>query len=169
MKTAYFLFTALFYLTSVQADDAEINATYNAKHLTPEAALIVAKGAMIECREKGTQVAVAVLDRGGNTLVVLRDQLAGFLATEGAIMKATTALNFRSPTGSFSEAVNSNPEASGIQHLPKVILLSGGLPIEASGSLLAAVGVAGAPNGEMDEQCAQAGIDLIQDALEFAD
>jgi uncharacterized protein GlcG (DUF336 family) len=34
--------------------------------------------------------------------------------------------------------------------------------------LLGAVGVSGAPSGETDEACAQAGIDRVQDDLEMA-
>jgi uncharacterized protein GlcG (DUF336 family) len=39
--------------------------------------------------------------------------------------------------------------------------------VEAGGSLVAAVGVSGAPGGEADEACARAGIDAIRDRLEF--
>jgi uncharacterized protein GlcG (DUF336 family) len=44
---------------------------------------------------------------------------------------------------------------------------AGGLPIQAGGQLLGGVGVSGAPSGKTDEQCAQAGIDLVLDDLEM--
>jgi uncharacterized protein GlcG (DUF336 family) len=39
--------------------------------------------------------------------------------------------------------------------------------IEAGGSLLGGVGVAGAPGGDKDESCAKAGLAAVQDKLEF--
>ncbi len=154
---------------SSPADEPEVDVLYSAMKLTPEAAQLIANGAMADCRSKGAQISVVVLDGGGHIQVLLRDRLAGFSTPEGAILKAKTAINFRGPTLLFTEAVRNDPGAAGIEHLPGVLLLGGGLPIETSGSLVGAVGVAGAPNGEMDEHCAQAGIDAVQDELEFAD
>ena len=39
--------------------------------------------------------------------------------------------------------------------------------VEATGSLIAAVGVSGAPVGDADDACARAGIDAIRDRLDF--
>lgn len=44
-------------------------------------------------------------------------------------------------------------------------MLGGGLVIEAGGSLLGAVGVAGALSGEKDEACARAGLAAVRDKL----
>jgi len=45
--------------------------------------------------------------------------------------------------------------------------LGGGLPIEAAGALVGGIGVSGAPGGDLDQACAQAGIDAIQMDLDF--
>jgi uncharacterized protein GlcG (DUF336 family) len=39
--------------------------------------------------------------------------------------------------------------------------------IQAKGSLVGAIAVSGAPNGDADEACAKAGIAAIQDGLEL--
>jgi uncharacterized protein GlcG (DUF336 family) len=39
--------------------------------------------------------------------------------------------------------------------------------VEADGSIVAAVGVSGAPSGEIDDTCARAGIEAIQEDLLF--
>jgi len=62
-----------------------------------------------------------------------------------------------------------NSEASGIRQLPGILVLGGGVTIQASGSMVGAVGVAGAPDGKADEKCAMAGVEAIQELLEFAD
>ncbi|MCU7857929.1 MAG: heme-binding protein, partial [Candidatus Thiodiazotropha sp. (ex Lucinoma borealis)] len=48
-----------------------------------------------------------------------------------------------------------------------LVMSAGGLPVQAGGQLLGGVGVSGAPSGETDEACAQAGVDKIIDDLEM--
>ncbi|MCK5394526.1 MAG: heme-binding protein [Gammaproteobacteria bacterium] len=155
--------------SAIQADEKEIEVLFTSKTLTPEAALIVSQAALESCRKAGLQVSVAVVDGGGNIQVVLRDKLAGISSPDAAILKAKTSINFRSATTALSEAVNSNSEASGIKQLPGILVLGGGVTIQASGSMVGAVGVAGAPDGKSDEKCAQAGIEAILEQLEFAE
>jgi uncharacterized protein GlcG (DUF336 family) len=45
--------------------------------------------------------------------------------------------------------------------------LVGGIVIQAGGSLVGSVGVAGAPGGDKDEACAKAGLASVQDKLDF--
>jgi uncharacterized protein GlcG (DUF336 family) len=45
------------------------------------------------------------------------------------------------------------------------LLLGGGLPLRADEEVIGAVGVGGAPNGQLDEECARAGIDKAQASL----
>ncbi len=40
-------------------------------------------------------------------------------------------------------------------------MIAGGLPVQAGNESVAGIGVAGAPGGDLDEACAQAGIDAI--------
>jgi len=47
------------------------------------------------------------------------------------------------------------------------VVISGGLAVEANGSLVGAVGTSGGPGGDADEACATAGIDPIRDTLDF--
>ncbi len=170
MSTKYiFILFILMISSAVQADEKEIEVLFTSKTLTPEAALIVSQAALESCRKAGLQVSVAVVDGGGNVQVVLRDKLAGISSPDAAILKAKTAINFRSATTALSEAVNSNSEASGIKQLPGILVLGGGVTIQASGSMVGAVGVAGAPDGKSDEKCAMAGVEAIQELLEFAE
>jgi len=154
---------------SVQSNEKEIDVLFTSKSLTPDAALIVAQASLESCRDAGFQVSVTVVDNGGNIQVLLRDRLAGILSPEAAIQKAKTSINFRSSTAALTASVNSNKEASGIKQLPGILVLGGGAIIQASGSMVGAVGVAGAPDGNADEKCALAGIEAIQELLEFAD
>ncbi|OEU49230.1 MAG: hypothetical protein BA862_10885 [Desulfobulbaceae bacterium S3730MH12] len=163
------IFISFILMSSFAAQAEEFEVLFTSKTLTPEAALMVSKAALDSCRKSGLQVSVAVVDSGGNVQVVIRDKLAGISSPDAAILKAKTSINFRSATTALSEAVNSNSEASGIKQLPGILVLGGGVIIQASGSMVGAVGVAGAPDGKSDEKCALAGVETIQELLEFAD
>ena len=56
---------------------------------------------------------------------------------------------------------------AGIRELSEPLALGGGLVIEASGSIVAGIGVSGAPGPDLDADCAQAGIDAIMDQIAF--
>jgi len=66
----------------------------------------------------------------------------------------------------ISVTENGQP-AAGIRHLPGVVIVGGGVIIEAGGTLVGGIGVSGAPGGDMDDLCAFAGIDAIFEQLEF--
>jgi uncharacterized protein GlcG (DUF336 family) len=112
-------------------------------------------------------VAVAVVDRGGQPLVVLRDNLAGPHTTRTAINKAATAISFRTNTTELAAASQAGKEASGIRSLPDVVAFGGGIMIRAKGSIVGGIGVSGAPGGDADDVCAKAGIAAINDAIEL--
>ena len=146
-----------------RGDDAIV--TY--KSLSPEVALDLARTALEFCRTQGYQVAVLVMDRFGQPLVMLRDRFAAPPASSAANDKAYTAVSFRSDTSDFAKSIQSGQLSSGLTALPHVVTLGGGVVIEEGGSLLASVGVAGAPGGDKDEACAKAGLDAIRDRLDF--
>ena len=142
-------------------------ATFAVRSITPEAALRAARAALATCAKNGHQVAVAVADRAGNPLVMLRDRLAGPHTTDTAINKAYTALSFKIDTLSFTRLTQAGEAASGIRQLPRVVAVGGGRPIESAGSLVGSIGVSGAPGGDADDVCALAGIAEIRDDLEM--
>ena len=165
MKRTTVLGTALV-LALASGSAAAQEATYNIRTLTPETALKAAQAALKSCRDGGYQVAVAVVDRSGLAQVMLRDRFAGAHTPKTATGKAWTAVSFRTSTAALSEESQPGKPAGGMRHLPNVVVLGGGILIEAGGSILGGIGVSGAPLRE-DEKCAKAGIDAIKDALEF--
>jgi uncharacterized protein GlcG (DUF336 family) len=142
------------------------DATVTYKSLTPELAQDAARAALENCRKQGFQVAVAVVDRFGVPQAMLRDRFAGAHTPPTATGKAWTAVSFRSNTGELATATQA-PAMQGLRHLPNVVLIGGGVMIEAGGTLIGGIGVSGAPGGDADEACAKAGIAAIQDKLDF--
>ncbi|MDP3820611.1 MAG: heme-binding protein [Burkholderiales bacterium] len=142
-------------------------ATYAVKLLTPETALVAAQAALAHCRKAGHQVAVAVVDRSGLLQVLLRDRFAGAHTPDVATSKASTAASFRIPTADLAAETQAGKSMSGIRSAPGVMAIGGGRVIEAGGSSFGAIGISGAPGGEADDACANAGIKAIADAIEF--
>jgi uncharacterized protein GlcG (DUF336 family) len=158
---------ALASLVFAGAAAAADSATFTVRTLTPEAALKVAQAALAKCRAEGFQVTVAVVDRSGITLALLRDRFAAPHTVDTAQRKAQTAINFRMNTAALDREFQAGKPAAGLRHLPGVVAVAGGMPIEGGGSLVGAVAVSGAPGPANDDVCATAGIQAIAEDLEF--
>ncbi|HZM35807.1 MAG TPA: heme-binding protein [Burkholderiales bacterium] len=143
------------------------DATFAVRLLTPETAQKAAQAALAKCRSGGYQVAVAVVDRMGVVQVMLRDRFAGPHTPDMASAKAYSAVSFRTNTSELADATQAGSPQSGVRHRPNVAAVGGGMMIEASGSLLGAIGVSGAPSGKEDDSCAAAGIAAIREDVEF--
>jgi uncharacterized protein GlcG (DUF336 family) len=157
--------SSVLFATPIKALAAEGTVTF--EMLKPETALTAARAALERCRDEGFQATIAVVDRFGGVQVVLRDQLASPRTVRTAIGKARTAVGFRTNTTDMVSVTDHGQPASGIRHLPGVVVVGGGVIIEAAGSLVGGIGVSGAPGGDMDDLCAFAGINAIEDELEF--
>ena len=137
------------------------------KALAPNVAVEAAQAALESCRAEGFQVAVSVVDRGGNLQATIRDRFAGPHTPDTAYRKAWTAVSFRTDTLELA-ALTEKGEAWAIRNISNALPLGGGLQIMAGdGSMLGAIGVSGAPSGSADKDCAQAGLDAIDDKIAF--
>jgi uncharacterized protein GlcG (DUF336 family) len=143
------------------------DATYTIRLMTSDTALKAAQAALKSCRDSGYQVAVAIVDRGGVTQVLLRDRFAGPHTPDMAVDKAWTAVSFRTNTAELARISAPGQPASGIRNRPRVVTVGGGLTIEGGGTILGGIGVSGAPGGNLDDECAKAGIAAIKESIEF--
>jgi uncharacterized protein GlcG (DUF336 family) len=137
------------------------------KVLPLDIARTIASSAIDACRKQGYQVSVVVTDRSGEALVVMRDVYSNRYFTQLAQGKANAVIMANS---SSAELRKNRPDmVNELNLLDGVMVLAGGLPVQVAGSLIGAVGVSGAPGGDLDEACARAGIEAVQETLEFAD
>lgn len=137
------------------------------RSLAPDVALEMAQAALGSCRDQGYQVTVAVVDRMGVPQVVLRDRYAGPHTPDTAARKAYTAVSFREATLSLAETTGPESPQSGARHIDNALMLGGGIPVTVSGSIVAGIGISGAPSAAADHACAQAGIDAVTATLEL--
>lgn len=139
------------------------------KSLAPDVAVEMAQAALESCRAEGYQVAVAIVDRMGVTQVMLRDRFAGPHTPDTSERKAWTAVSFRTDTLSLASSTGPDSPQSGARNIKNVLMIGGGIPVLVSGSIVAGIGISGAPSGEADHACALAGIDAVTAKLELGD
>jgi uncharacterized protein GlcG (DUF336 family) len=164
MKTTTFTALALL-AASIPAGAQKLTVTSST--LTTAAAQQVAQAAFAHCQKAGYTATVAVVDRNGRALALLRDNLAGAHTVQTAIDKAATAVSFRTDTTELAAMTQPGRPQSGIRDIPHVVALGGGMLIRAKGAVVGGVGVSGAPGPDNDDACAKAGIAAISDSLEL--
>ncbi|MGH8875875.1 MAG: GlcG/HbpS family heme-binding protein [Stackebrandtia sp.] len=136
---------------------ADINSDdiAGSKSLTSQAALKAAKAALAEADKQGERVTVAVVDRAGNTIMLVKGDGAGPQTEDSAVEKAFTAVSFGKKTSELTEGATG--DAPNISDIPGTLFLAGGVPVTADKAPIAGIGVGGAPSGDIDESIAEAG------------
>lgn len=149
-------------LLAASASPVMPQAILTHKALSLDAARTIAEGAIERCRADGYKVSVSVIDSGGLLKAFLRDDGNGPHTISLSRRKAFTALTFKRTSAEFAKARAGNPSAPQIEG---TVAAAGGVPIRAGGEVIGAIGVSGAPGGEKDEACANAGIAKIAEQL----
>ena len=129
----------------------------NTKYITLEGAKRMMAAAEAEARKNNWNVAIAILDAGGNLIMFQRLDDTQSASVNIAMGKARTALSFKRPTKLIEEMAASRPVFLAVEG---VTPLQGGLPVIIDGKVIGAVGVSGVKSAE-DEQVAQAAIDVL--------
>lgn len=124
--------------------------------LTLEGARAVVRGAAALAEERAAGGCIAVVDAGGNLLLLERRDGTFAAAATVSTGKARTSALFGKPTAAFERIVNDGRTT--MVALPDFTPLQGGLPIVIDGLLVGAVGVSGAHSATEDEELAAAGV-----------
>jgi uncharacterized protein GlcG (DUF336 family) len=147
---------------AIHADDM-----VTVKTIGMELARDIASEAVLECRKQGYQVSAVVVDRGGNMMAAIRDTLASRFTLQIAEEKANASVFSGINSGEFRDARRAIQQE--LHQVDGVIIMEGGLVIEAGGNRIGGVGVSGAPGGDIDEACAMKALEVVEERLEFAD
>jgi uncharacterized protein GlcG (DUF336 family) len=145
--------------------DASAQGVVTQRILSLPAAKVIAEAALAECASRGFRTAVAVVDRAGNLLVLLRHEQASPATIDMARGKAYTALIFRAPTLEFQQRTATDPVLAPQRDVPGILALGGGVPIVSNDEIIGAVASSGS-NQTTDDECARAG---LAKALELLD
>ena len=126
-------------------------------------AKIIAEATLAECKSKGFNTAVAVVDRAGQVLVMMRDEGGTAQQVEMARRKAYTARMFRTTTLEFQKRTM-DPKYAPQRDIADILALGGGVPIQIGNDVIGAVGSSGSTQ-EQDDACAKAGVAKVAELL----
>jgi uncharacterized protein GlcG (DUF336 family) len=129
------------------------------KSVSLEDARKAAVAAAAEAKKNKWNMAIAVVDDGGNLVYFERIDETQFGSIDIAIGKARTAASLKRPTKVLEDALNKGQYA--ILTFPNILPREGGLPILADGKVVGAIGVSGGTSSE-DALVATAGVDALK-------
>ena len=154
---------ALSLLTAAASANAQVVLTQ--KNMSLELANQIASASVAACAANGYAVAATVVDRAGIVRAVQRADNAGPHTLGASQQKAFTSASAKNTTLAMMEGSQKNPAAANLVYIPGYLLLGGGVPVRVGNEVIGAVGVGGAPGGNLDEQCAMAALDKVKDQL----
>jgi uncharacterized protein GlcG (DUF336 family) len=146
------------------AGAARAQAPLTEKNVSMGLSLAIIQGALEQCTKDGYKVSVVIVDKGGNVAASVRGDGTGPHTMDFARMKAYTART-RNQTSLQTMKLMEDPANAFIRQIPNVVGVGGGVPIKAGNETIGGVGVSGAPGGEKDEVCANAGLAKVEAAL----
>lgn len=115
-----------------------------------------------EAKKNNWNVVIAIVDAGGNLMMLQRLDNTQFGSIDVAREKAHAAVAFRRPTKAFQDLI-----AQGGAHLRLLNItgdagvMEGGVPIITDGRIIGGIGVSGVTS-QQDAQIAQAGADSLK-------
>jgi uncharacterized protein GlcG (DUF336 family) len=133
------------------------------KSLSLGLAKTIAEAALGECKAKGFATSVAVVDRAGQLLVLLRDENATAQTAEMSRRKAYTARMFRTSTMEFQKRT-AEPLYAAQRDVSDILALGGGVPIQSGDDVIGGVGSSGSSQPQ-DDACARAGVAKVAEFL----
>ncbi|MBU1642355.1 heme-binding protein [bacterium] len=126
----------------------------------------VAKRSVEACRTQGYWVSAVVVDRSANVQVAMRDTYAPRFTLQIAEQKANAVIMAGTDSGTF--VANRADIRNEINNIDGLIMMRGALPVKSGDVMLGAVGVSGAPGGDLDEACAAKALKSLEERLAFA-
>ena len=131
-------------------------------NITLEQAMKAGQAALAEAKKMNLNEGIAVVDTAGRLVYFMKMDNSRAIAVELAQHKARTAAMFKLPSKAYEERVAAGGVGITVLTLDGVIASAGGIPILMGGKIIGAIGVGGGPNGIVDTQVAQAGVDALK-------
>ena len=151
-------------LASTLSTSAAGQGLVTQRNLSLPMAKTIAEAALAACKAKGFSTAVAVVDRAGQVMVILRDEQGTAQMVEMARRKAYTARMFRTSTLEFQKRTAGDPTLAPQRDVADILALGGGVPIQVGNDTIGGVGSSGSSQ-EMDDACAKAGVAKVAEQL----
>ena len=118
-------------------------------------------GAEAEARKNNWNVVIAILDSGGNLVLLQRMDNTQIASVVVAQRKAYSAVAWRRPGKAFADRLTAGGAGLQVLGAEGAVPLEGGLPIVADGKIIGSIGVSGVTS-EQDAQVASAGLAALK-------
>lgn len=133
-------------------------------------AIEAAAEAIRSCEANGYNVTATVVDSSGVVKLQAKGDHSTIHTKDSSFRKAYTVVTlgpiFRfDATSRFAELAAKSPSGPAIFSLPDILPLAGGVAVKRGDEIVAALGVGGAPGGDKDEACAEAGVAKIRERV----
>jgi glc operon protein GlcG len=149
-------------ISGTQAQPAPAAPPLYGPSISLDMAKKVMAAAEAEAIKNNLNMVIAILDTGGNRVMMERmdnSLLASISVSEG---KARTAVGFRRPSKALDDAIAGGGAALRVLSIQgEGVFVQGGLPIVVDGKVVGAIGVSGG-SSQQDEQVAQAGLNALK-------
>ena len=152
------LLVAVVVLVAVGSAGAQAPPPYGAP-ISIEQAKKAMAGAEAEAKKNNWPVVIAILDSGGNLVMLQRLDNAQWGSIEIAKEKARSAVALRRPTKALQDLIAQGGANLRLLNIGYSVL-EGGIPIVMDGKIVGSIGVSGVTS-QQDAQIAQAGIDAL--------
>jgi uncharacterized protein GlcG (DUF336 family) len=130
-------------------------------NISAEKAKKALAAAEAEAQKNNWNVAIAVVDTGGNLMAFSKADNVQVGSIGIARGKAETSAHYRRPTKFFEDQIAGGGAGLRWLSVPGVNALEGGVPIVSDGKLIGAIGVSGVTS-QQDAQIARAGADAAK-------
>jgi len=117
--------------------------------------------AIAEAEKNHWNMAVAIVDTGGNLVYYEKMDNTQLASADVSIEKARCAVLFKRPTKAFQDALAAGGDGLRVLSLKGVVASEGGIPLVMDGKIVGAIGVSGGTSPQ-DGQCAKAGADVLK-------
>jgi glc operon protein GlcG len=130
--------------------------------LSLSAAQRIAAAAIAAAQSHGVTVCIAVSDRSGEPIATMRMDGAPLLSAGIARNKAYSVVAFKGmATNLWWPAIGHDPNlVHGLSHIPGLVIVGGGVPVQVNGELVGAVGVSGA-SADQDQAIAESAAAIV--------
>ena len=122
----------------------------------------VAAPALAEAEKNHWDMAVAIVDTGGNLVYYEKMDNTQLGSANVAIDKARSAALYKRPTKAFQDVLAGGGDGLRVLKLKDAVPIEGGIPLVMGGKIIGAIGVSGEASGQ-DAQCAKAGADVLKE------
>src|SRR3984885_4685889 len=157
---------AISLLAASTALASPVSAQTLVTHPTPAVlATEAASEAVASCAKGGYSETAVVVDADGATIAAVRGDGAGIHTLDSAHDKAYTSVTFKNDTMVLADRAKGDGPIAPLAKLPHILFFPGGVVIKLGDEVIGGIGAAGAPGGNLDDNCAKAGLDKIRDRL----